>query len=119
MFIVVKYIKLFEGVNLRPISSIEKLDLKSKEYKKFKDKFIIFKYKDNEIYLGKFINIVLNGYYAKIKHYEKGDDICNIFSHIPIIILHLEDFIILNTYDTIEEVGKNYKIMLDTKKYNL
>ena len=54
-----KHLKTYEG------EFLDNLDKKSAEYEGYAGKSIIFDYKGN-LFLGKFLRIILNGYFAKL-----------------------------------------------------
>jgi len=109
-----KYIKKYE------LYGLGELDLKSKEYEKYSDKFVIFSYKPWLI-LAKFIKIILNGYFAKLIIYkEEHDEQVEYYPKNSFDLdLHLDEFSILKSFDTFEEADKEFELMLAAKKYNL
>ena len=101
-----KYIKEYEGL------IIDELSIKSKEYQKYAGKYVILEYR-NEIYFVKFIKISIA--WAKVDIYEWNEHY-----YIPLEdMLYLNDFIVLQSFDTFEEASKEHKIIQNLKKYNL
>ena len=108
-----KYLKTFEG----PV--MDNLMKKSEEYRKYADKYIVFKANNqNYILLGQFKNIVLNGFFAKLdvfdvlydKNYTKVEHNAR---------LHLYNLEILQVFDDMSDAIDGYNILKNSNKYNI
>ena len=106
-----KYMKLFEA-----IFNDKYMDLirRTEEYKNYIGKFCILEYRDDEIYLVKLIDIDETDYYAKVDFYD--DDNFEIESTEATAI---SNFMVIDSFDTLDEAIKELKMILNSKKYNL
>lgn len=106
-----KYLKKFESMfNDNYINSlIQRTD----EYKNSIGKYCILEYRDGETFLVKIIDIDDTDYYAKVDFY---DDNYNIETTEATNIAH---FMIISSFDTLEEAIEKYEMILKSKNYNL
>lgn len=110
-----EHLKMFEG------ELLDNLDQKAKEYEKYTGKFVVLQYDDN-LFLAKFISIVLNGYYAKIENYEWDRYYKGYVVDKPEPI-HLSEINILDSFDStpkgLKDAKLAYERALEAEKYNL
>lgn len=106
-----KLIKTYEG------RILDELNAKSEEYSKYNDKYIICECR-GQLYLGKFLKIILNGYFAKIELYEYDDDYDD-YVIFPLESIHLGDLTILKVFDNMKDAKEDFIEIETAKKYNL
>jgi len=112
-----KYIKHFENTIEDSIKKCnEKMAKKALDYKKYYDKYVIFKYKE-DYYLAKFISV--NSYYSvNLEIYMWNPDDLSFECKLT-DILYIYEIYVKSSYDNIKDAKKEYLLILDTNKFNL
>jgi len=113
-----KYLKKFESEIDSEDKLFDEIKKKASYYKdNYQNKFVIMKYY-NEIYLAKIIRVASHAFIAKIDFFE-WDDYYQGYSVDSSDAIHINEFVVLDSFDNIKNAKEAYDIMITAKKYNI